>query len=208
MRIIYLHPVNPEIRKLKEISENLKAGAVYIFPTDTVYALVADAFSKSGVERLYSIKKMDKHKPLSIFCENISEVAHYVHCVPNQAFRLMKKVVPGPFTFIFQANKNIPRVVFTDKKRKEVGIRIPSQIYLQNLLDIHGSPLTSTSVFKDDDFITDIDQLVSSYGHQVDGIIDGGIVEVNLSTILRFNDEQWHIVRPGKGMEELEAFGV
>ncbi|MEM7179610.1 MAG: L-threonylcarbamoyladenylate synthase [Spirochaetota bacterium] len=202
--IIYLHPDNPEQRKLRQISETLKKGGVYIFPTDTVYALVADAFSKEGVEKLYSLKKMDKNKPISIFCKDISEVSSYVNFVPNDAFKLMKKVIPGPFTFIFQANKKVPKMVLTDKKRKTVGVRIPSHIFIQELLQVHGSPLTSTSVFTDDEYVTDTEELDMIYGKRVNGIIDGGLLEVSVSTVLSFTGDDMEVIRAGKGAELLD----
>ena len=128
--IIHLHPKNPEMRKLKEISVNLKAGKVYIFPTDTVYALIADSGSRAGVEAIYKLKSLDKKKPLSLLCSDISTATHFVEQLPNEAFRLMKKITPGPFTFIFKANKNMPRINLTNEKTKHIGIRIPDHIYL------------------------------------------------------------------------------
>ncbi len=202
--IIQLHPENPELRTLKTISSNLKNGAVYIFPTDTVYALIADANSKKGIEKIFSLKEMDKHKPLSIFCKDISNASEYVESFPNEAFRLMKKITPGPFTFIFKANKNLPRYSIVNEKSRTIGIRIPDQIYITELLKIHDGLISSTSVFRKEEFITDVETLEEIYGSEIDGIVDGGNLETELSTILNFTSGELVIEREGKGIEQIE----
>lgn len=202
--IIYLHPENPEIRKLKQISERLKDGAIYIFPTDTVCAIIADAHSKTAVEKIYSIKKLPKDKPLSLLCKDISMASHFIEYLPNSAYRFMKRITPGPFTFVLKANKNLPKPSIAHHKDRQIGIRIPDHIYLSELLKIHDSPLTSTSAFSDDDFIIDIDDLETIYGNFVDGIVDGGIVKTELSTILQINDDSIQLIRAGKGYELIE----
>ncbi|TGM02030.1 L-threonylcarbamoyladenylate synthase [Leptospira jelokensis] len=202
--IIYLHPENPEIRKLKQISERLKDGAIYIFPTDTVYAIIADANSKTAVEKIYSIKKLPKDKPLSLLCKDISMASHIIEYLPNSAYRFMKRVTPGPFTFVLKANKNLPKPSIAHHKDKQIGIRIPDHIYLKELLNIHDSPLTSTSAFSNDEFIIDIDDLETIYGHLVDGIVDGGIVKTELSTMIQIHDDSIELIREGKGYELIQ----
>lgn len=201
--ILSLHPINPEKRKLQQISEKLLEGKVYIFPTDTVYALVADSQSKLGVEKLYELKNIPKNQPLSLICSSISVASNYIEYLPNDAFRLMKKITPGPYTFITRANKHLPRVSFSNQKEKQIGIRIPDAIYLQELMKIHPNPLTSTSVFANDEFVIEVDSLEEIYGSRVEGIVDGGIVEVELSTILDVTDDEMTVVREGKGAELL-----
>ncbi|MCW7461061.1 L-threonylcarbamoyladenylate synthase [Leptospira limi] len=202
--IIYLHPENPEVRKLKQISERLKDGGIYIFPTDTVYAIIADAHSKTAVEKIYSIKKLPKDKPLSLLCKDISMASHFIEYLPNSAYRFMKRVTPGPFTFVLKANKNLPKPSIAHHKDKQIGIRIPDHIYLQELLKIHDSPLTSTSAFSNDEFIIDIDDLDAIYGNLVEGIVDGGIVKTELSTMIQINDDSIELIRAGKGYEEIK----
>ncbi|MBM9576791.1 threonylcarbamoyl-AMP synthase [Leptospira sp. 201903070] len=201
--IVFLHPINPEKRKLQQISENLLEGKVYIFPTDTVYALVADSQSKIGVEKLYELKNIPKNQPLSLLCPNISVASNYIEYLPNEAFRLMKKLTPGPFTFIIRANKHLPRVSFSNQKEKQIGIRIPDAIYLQELMKIHPNPLTSTSVFANDEFIIEVESLEEIYGSRIEAIIDGGIVDVELSTILDVTGDELIVQREGKGSELL-----
>ncbi|MDV6234032.1 L-threonylcarbamoyladenylate synthase [Leptospira ellisii] len=201
--ILSLHPINPEKRKLQQISDRLLEGKVYIFPTDTVYALVADSQSKTGVERLYELKNIPKNQPLSLVCPNISVASNYMESLPNEAFRLMKRVTPGPFTFIAKANKHLPRVSFSNQKEKQIGIRIPDSVYLQELMKLHPNPLTTTSVFANDEFIIEVDSLEEIYGNRVEGIVDGGIVDVELSTILDVTGDGVVVVREGKGAELL-----
>ncbi|MCZ8341639.1 MAG: L-threonylcarbamoyladenylate synthase [Leptospira sp.] len=202
--ILYLHPENPEIRKLKSISANLKSGAVYIFPTDTVYAILADAHSREGVEKIYQIRKLAKDKPLSLLCKDISMASEFIEYMPNFAYRMIKKLIPGPFTFIFKANKNLPKPSVAHHKDKHIGIRFPDHIYVKTLLEIHNSPLTSTSAFTDDQFIIDIDDLDTIYGSKVTAIVDGGIVKVEISTIVDFTKDNPVVLREGKGFELIQ----
>ncbi|MDX1958794.1 MAG: L-threonylcarbamoyladenylate synthase [Leptospiraceae bacterium] len=201
--ILELHPKNPEERILKKISSDLKAGEVYILPTDTVYALVADSMSKTGVEKLYSLKKLEKSKPLSLLCKDISVASEYIESLPNHAFKLMKRITPGPYTFIFKANRKLPRVTLTNEKSKSIGIRIPDLILIQELLRIHSGTLVSTSVFTNDEYITDIEDLEKMFGSSVSGIVNGGIIKVELSTILDFYSGDLVVVREGKGKDFL-----
>lgn len=201
---IQLHPDNPEKRLLKKISEDLKDGAIYVFPTDTVYSFVADSQSKSGIERLYQLKDLEKSKPLSLLCNSISIASEFIEHLPNTAFKLMKRITPGPYTFIFKANRKIPRVSLTNQKTKSIGIRIPDQIFLKTLFDVHGTTLTGTSVYSSDKYFSDIDEVESIYGKKVDGIVDGGILMQELSTILDFSSGEMEVLRVGKGFERVE----
>jgi len=204
--LLSLHPENPEKRILKQISENLKEGDVFIFPTDTVYSFVADSQSKIGIEKLYILKNLEKTKPLSLLCPSISVASEFIENIPNSAYRLMKKITPGPFTFIFKANKNIPRVSLTNQKTKDIGIRIPDNIYLQSLLELHGNTLTGTSVYSSDEYIISADDIEDLYGKKVKGIINGGILKHELSTIIDFSSGDMEIIREGKGIELIENF--
>ncbi|NBU97769.1 MAG: threonylcarbamoyl-AMP synthase [Spirochaetia bacterium] len=204
--LVFLHPENPEKRILKQISENLKDGEVYIFPSDTVYSFVADSKSKSGIEKLYNLKNLEKSKPLSLLCPSISVASEYIENIPNSAFRLMKKITPGPFTFIFKANKKIPRVSLTNQKTKDIGIRIPDNIYLQSLLEVHGDTLIGTSVYSSDEYMISPDEIEDLYGKKVKGIINGGILKQELSTIIDFSSGDILIIREGKGIELIVNF--
>jgi tRNA threonylcarbamoyl adenosine modification protein (Sua5/YciO/YrdC/YwlC family) len=204
--IINLQPQNPEIRTLKIISETLKEGGVYIFPTDTAYAMITDAQSKSGLEKMNRLKNMEKNKPLSLLCADISMASEFIENLPNDAHRMMKRLTPGPYTFIFKANRNLPRATLSNQKNKFIGIRIPDNIYIQTLLQVHKNPLTSTSVFSEGEFTTQIDDLEINYGKKLDGIINGGDLELEFSTILDFSNGFPEIIREGKGIEAVREF--
>ena len=204
--ILNLHPENPERRSLKLISDNLKDGAVYIFPTDTVYSFIVDSQSKVGIEKLYTLKDLEKHKPLSLLCASISVASELVENLPNTAFRLMKKITPGPFTFIFKANKNIPRVSLTNQKTKSIGIRIPDNLFIQSLLEIHQSTVTGTSVYGMDEYTSNAEEIDRVYGKKVSATIDGGFIKQELSTIIDFSSGDMEITREGKGYEILKEF--
>lgn len=203
--ILELHPQNPEKRVLGQISKRLSEGGVYVFPTDTVYGLIADSQSHAGVEKLYKLKNISKNQPLSLLCADISTASNYMEQLSNEAFRLMKRITPGPYTFVVKANKHLPRVSFSNQKDKNIGIRIPDSKYLQTLLELHPNPLTSTSVFFKDEFVTDVDMIEKEYGNKVDGILDGGILELELSTILDCTGDGISILREGKGMEKISS---
>lgn len=130
--ILSLHPINPENRKLQQISDKLSEGRVYIFPTDTVYALVADSQSKLGVEKLYELKNIPKNQPLSLICPSISVASNYIEYLSNDAFRLMKKITPGPFTFITRANKHLPRISFSNQKENRSGLEFRMRFICKN----------------------------------------------------------------------------
>lgn len=202
--LIELHQTNPEIRILKKISEDLKNGEVYIFPTDTVYALIADSNSKKGIEKIFHLKEMNKNKPLTVLCKDISTASEFIEQLPNEAYRLMKKITPGPYTFVFKSNKNLPKYSIVNQKTKTIGIRFPISIYLSELLKIHDSLITTTSVVLEDEFLTNISDIEKEFDSKVKGIINGGNLKNELSTILNFTDEEMVIERIGKGYEELK----
>ena len=152
------------------------------------------------------LKNIEKHKPLSIICSDISMASEYIENLPNEAYRLMKRLTPGPYTFIFKANRNLPRATLSNQKNKNIGVRVPDNIYIRTLLEIHKSPLTTTSVFSEDEYVTDVEELDHLYGKQVQGIIDGGTVEVGYSTIIDFSEGNMNIIREGKGIEELNEY--
>ena len=127
-----------------------------------------------------------------------------IEYLPNPTYRLMKKITPGPYTFILKASKNLPKPSFAHHKDKHIGIRFPNHIYLQTLLSIHNDPITSASAFTNDEFIIDIDDLESIYGKHVTSIIDGGIVKIEMSTILDCTEDKIKVLREGLGYDEIK----
>jgi tRNA threonylcarbamoyl adenosine modification protein (Sua5/YciO/YrdC/YwlC family) len=144
MAIIHkIHPQTPQARTIEQIASALRDGAVMLYPTDTVYAIGCDLNSKSAVQRVRQIKQLSNNKPLTFLCSSLSNIAHYA-LVSNSAYRFMKSLVPGPYTFILPTTKLVPRLVM-DPKRKTTGIRVPDHVVCQTLIQILGNPIISTS---------------------------------------------------------------
>ena len=142
--IFLINEQNPQPRLIKKTIEILQEGGVIVFPTDTVYAYGCDVKDKRAIERIYWLKKMDKHKPLSFIFTEISEINNYARNISDDAFKIMKKALPGPYTFIFKASKLVPKIVVTNQKT--VGVRIPANNIALEIVKALGRPLIATSV--------------------------------------------------------------
>ncbi len=210
MATIYeLHSQTPQARTLNQISQALKSGAIMLYPTDTVYAIGCDLSVKSAVARVRFLKQMANDKPLTFLCSSLSNIAEYA-VVSDDAYKIMKRVIPGPYTFLLPATKLVPKLVM-DPKRKTTGIRVPDHPVCQGLLKSLGNPIISTSAHlpdEDGDFPTielEKARLFDVLDKLVDLIIDDGTEPGNqVSTIVDFTSEQPEIVREGLGWEELE----
>jgi len=195
--IISLDPDSPEIWYLIDAIEILEEGGVIIFPTDTVYGLGCDLFNKKSIERVYQIKKIPRRKPLSFICSDLKDIAKYAH-VSNMAYRLMKRLLPGPYTFILPATHNVPRLMLTN--RRTVGIRVPDNKICMELVKELGNPIISTSIILDEDEpVSDPFEIFDEYGNKVDLIIDGGILKSERSTVVDLTNNVPEIIREGKG---------
>ena len=195
--IISLDPDNPEIWYLIDAIDVIRKGGVMAYPTDTVYGLGCDLFDKKAIERIYQIKKMPKRKPLSFICSDLKHISEYAH-ISNKAYRLMKRLLPGPYTFILPATHKVPRLMLT--KRRTVGIRIPDNKICMELLAQLGNPIISTSLILDEDeLMSDPFDIYDKYKHQLDLVIDGGVLKSERSTVLDLSEGNPQIVREGKG---------
>lgn len=199
MELIKIYPDNPNPRQVAQVVERLKSGDVAIYPTDTLYAIGCDALNVKSVERICRIKGVNPLKAnLSIICSDLSDLSHYVK-VSNSHFKLMKRNLPGAFTFILPTNANLPRIY---KNRKTVGIRVPDNPIVRAMVEALGNPLLTTSVNTPDDAIeyaTDPTLIAESYQHEIDLIVDGGYGGFEQSTIVDCTDTEPVIVRQGKG---------
>ena len=201
--MIYLEidPYNPEPKLIRRVVNLLKDGGVIIYPTDTVYGLGCDLMNKSAIERVYKIKKMPKGKPLSFICPDLKNIADYAQ-VSNTAYKLMKRLIPGPYTFILPATTLVPRQIVPN--RRTVGIRVPDNEICLALVNALGSPLISTSVPQEkNEILSDPVSLEKHLGDKVDLIIDGGVLASELSTVIDFTGREPEIVREGKGIEAI-----
>ncbi len=198
--IIQIHPENPQKRTIEQISRLLEKGEVFIIPTDTVYALVCRSDLPKAISEIYRIKKMDEDHPLSLLCSDVAMASRFTLSIADPVFRFMKAVTPGPYTFIFKANRNMDKR--GTGKKKEVGIRIAGSPVVQDLIVAAGVPLAATSVTSDDEYYTDPEDLERIYGRQVSAVLDGGIRTHEYSTVLDCTEENIRLVRQGIGSVE------
>jgi len=204
-----LHPDTPQQRTIEQIATELKKGAVMLYPTDTVYAIGCDLSVKSAVEKVRRIKQMSNDKPLTFLCSSLSNISQYA-TVSDRAYRIMKHLIPGPYTFLLPASKQVPKLVM-NPKRKTSGIRVPNNILCQELLKSLGNPIVSTSAhIKDEDGEYPTINLEKAYlfdtlENQVDIIIDNSTDPgFKVSTILDFTNHEPQVVRQGLGWQEVE----
>ncbi|MER3431956.1 MAG: threonylcarbamoyl-AMP synthase [Leptolyngbya sp. ERB_1_1] len=212
MATVYkLHPENPQSRTIDQVVSELRNGAVMLYPTDTVYAIGCDLNSKSGVQRVRQLKQLANDKPLTFLCPSLSDIAQYA-IVTDRAYRIMRSLVPGSYTFLLPATKLVPKVVMSPK-RKTTGIRVPDHPVCQALLKALGNPIISTSahVPVEDETIPlkvrdpenlSLPELFDSMDRLVDLILDTGQEPTQaVSTILDFTTDEPAIVRKGLGWE-------
>lgn len=210
MAILYdLHPENPQPRRIDEICDSLKKGAIMLYPTDTVYAIGCDLNSKSAVQRVRQLKQLSNDKPLTFLCSSLSNISEYAG-VTDEAYRIMKRVIPGPYTFLLPATKAVPKLVMSPK-RKTTGIRVPNHPICQAILTELNNPIISTSAHLPDeegDFPTiglEKARLFDILESQVDLIIDNSLEPgFDVSTILDMTSDPPSIIRQGLGWEELK----
>jgi tRNA threonylcarbamoyl adenosine modification protein (Sua5/YciO/YrdC/YwlC family) len=209
MATIYeVHPQTPQTRKIDEIVAALRNGAVMLYPTDTVYAIGCDLKSKTGVDRVRQIKKMSNDKPLTFLCQSLSNISEYA-VVSDPAYRLMKHLIPGTYTFILPATKLVPKLV-QDPKRKTTGIRVPKHPLCQILLESLGNPMISASAhIQDEDGYqptlgVEKARLFDHLDKLVDIIIDDSSEPgMEGSTILDMTIDPPEVIREGLGYAEV-----
>ncbi|MDZ8050513.1 MAG: L-threonylcarbamoyladenylate synthase [Aulosira sp. ZfuVER01] len=215
-KIFTVHPDNPQIRRIEEIKSALSSGAVMLYPTDTVYAIGCDLNAKSAVERVRQIKQLANDKPLTFLCPSLSNVATYAF-VSDTAYRIMKRLIPGPYTFLLPATKLVPRLA-QNPKRKTTGIRVPDHTVCLALLTALGNPIISTSAHLPPDEVGDGSganpksslsqvELFDRLDNLVDVIVDTGEEPTyDVSTILDLTGDQPMITRRGLGWEAAAAW--
>lgn len=216
-KIFQVHPDNPQVRRIEEIQAALQRGAVMLYPTDTVYAIGCDLNAKSAVERVRQIKQLANEKPLTFLCSSLSNVATYAF-VSDTAYRIMKHLVPGPYTFLLPATKLVPRLV-QNPQRKTTGIRVPNHTVCLALLTALANPIISTSAHIPPEETDDGQFAVESEPHLsqielfdrldklVDLIVDTGEEPTyEVSTILDMTEEQPIITRRGLGWERAASW--
>lgn len=192
-----LHPINPELRFINKAINILKEGGVIIYPTDTVYGIGCDIFNKQALDRVKAIKSNPDIKLLSFICPNLRDIARYAK-VSDYAYKTMKKLLPGPYTFILPAAKNVPKKLWS--KRKTVGIRIPDHPVALRIVEGLGNPIVSTSTTtRKGELLIDPSEIKSVFNFQVDLMLASGNLIGRPSSVIDLSDEIPVIVREGAG---------
>ncbi len=197
--LIQIHPENPQPRLVKQVVECLKDGGVIIYPTDTIYGLGCDINQHKAVERICKIKNIDPQKAqLSFICRDLSHLSDYTKSIDTPLYRMLKRYLPGPYTFILPASKQVPKIL--QSKKSTVGIRVPDNIICQHILDELGNPILSASLPGDMvEEYTDPEVISETFGDKVDFVIDGGIGNMIPSTVVDCTTNDWTIIRQGQG---------
>lgn len=198
--LIRIYPENPDERKIRQVVDCLRDGGLVIYPTDTIYGLGCDIFNTRAVEKIARIKGIKAQKnDFSFICYDLSHIADYAR-VGNSAFKMMKRVLPGPYTFILDANNQVPKLLNTNKKT--VGIRVPDNMIPRLIVKELGNPIVTTSIKDDDEIIeysTDPELIYEKFQHQVDIVIDGGYGGNIASTIVLATNDNFEVIREGLG---------
>lgn len=204
--LLKIHPENPHQRQIDTVVECLKKGGVIIYPTDTVYGMGCDITNQKAIERVCRIKGVRPEKAqLSFICQDLRHLADYCKPIDNSTFRVLKKALPGPFTFILNANNHVPKLL--NNKKKTVGIRVPDNMITRSIVEFLGNPIVSTSIRDDDEIVeysTDPELIYEKYAELVDIVIDGGYGGNEASTVVDFTSGDVDVIRQGKG--DIEAF--
>ncbi len=199
--LIRIHPDNPQPRQIQSVVECLRKGGVIIYPTDTVYGIGCDINSRKAVERVCQIRGIKPEKAtFSFICSDLSNISEYCSQIDNAVFKLMKSVLPGPYTFILGANSKVPKMLHS--KRHTVGIRIPDNRIPLAIVQELGNPIMTASLRDDDDLMeygTDPELIHERYENMVDMVIDGGYGGLEASTVLDCADGDITLIREGKG---------
>jgi tRNA threonylcarbamoyl adenosine modification protein (Sua5/YciO/YrdC/YwlC family) len=200
--MLSINSQNPQMRLIRKAVDVLRQGGIIIYPTDTVYGLGCDLSNKKGIERIYELKRRNRKQPLSFICSDLKHISQYAK-VTDYAYKTMKRLLPGPYTFILEASRLVPKIILP--KRSTTGIRVPDNQICLDLIKELGQPIISTSVKTEDgeDLGTPY-EIEERFGRTVDLIIDGGIIIPEPSSVISLVDDNIEIIRNGKG--DVSAF--
>jgi len=201
--IIHLHPDNPQPRNIKTVVDCLRSGGVIIYPTDTIYGIGCDIYNQAAIERICRIKDIQpKNANFSFICRDLSHLSDYARNIGTPVFRLLKKALPGPYTFILEASREVPKMLKT--KKDTVGIRVPDNVICQTIIQELGHPIMSASLPMEEDveYFTDPEIIHDMFEKQVDMVIDGGIGSMIASTVIDCTSDSPELVREGAGAWE------
>jgi len=195
--IITINPKNPQLRLIRRVVEVLEGGGVIGYPTDTIYGVGCDLFNPEAIRKIHQLKKLENKKPLSFICSDLKDISRYAY-VSNSTYKMMKRLLPGAYTFVLKATKLVPKIAMT--KQNTVGIRIPDNKICLALVKELGHPIISTSVYKPDEGLyNDPAEIEERFGKQLNLVIDGGVIVAEHSSIIDLADDVPKIIRKGKG---------
>ena len=194
--LLAINSDNPQKRLIKKTVEILRDGGIIVYPTDTVYGMGCDLFNKRGIEKIYEIKRRSMKQPFSFICADLKDISNYA-IVSNYAYKTMRRMLPGPYTFILEATRLVPKILLT--KRKTVGIRVPDNEICLSIVRELGNPIISTSVTTGDEILSDPAEIEKKCGRAVDLVIDGGILATEKSSVVSLVNDVPEIIRMGKG---------
>jgi len=195
--LVKINPINPQDRLIVKIADILKQGGIIAYPTDTFYGVGCDIMNKKAIERIYLLKQRSKNKPFSFICSDLKNISDYAK-VSNYAYKTMKRLLPGPYTFILEGSRLVPKIMLT--KRKSAGIRVPDSAICLALVEALGNPIISTTaslpngtLFYDPSLIHD------TMKKRLDVVIDGGPVPASPSSVISLIDDEPEVIREGLG---------
>ncbi len=195
--LLQINPINPQKRHINRIVEMLKNGAVIAYPTDTYYGFGCDIFNKKAIQKVYQLKQRNKSKPFSFICSDLKNISHYAK-VSNYAYKTMKRLLPGPYTFVLEGSRLVPKIMLT--KRKTAGIRVPENRICLKLVKELGHPIITTSATEPDGTILHDPSLIKDFFHpRLDAVIDGGPVPGKPSSVISLIDDKPEVIREGLG---------
>ena len=189
--LLSINPDNPQKRLIDKVVQVLDQGGLIIYPTDTFYGIGCDLFQKKSIQRIYQLKRRPLTKPFSFVCANLKDISLYAQ-VSNHAYRIMKRSLPGPYTFILEGTRLVPKLMLT--RRRTVGIRVPNNKICLSIVKNLGHPIISTSVPLDEPSI-----IHDTYSSLVETVIDGGVISYEPSTVVSLIDDRAEVIREGKG---------
>lgn len=201
--ILEINPAHPEPRKVRKVVEVLLNGGVIAYPTDTYYGIGCDLFKKDAIEKIYQLKRRSPSQPFSFICSDLKNISEYAQ-VTNYAYKTMKRLLPGPYTFVLKGSRLVPRIMLT--KRKNVGIRVPDHPISLAIVEALGHPVINTTATDPEtgEILSTPHEIRNKIGHALNLIIDGGIVAGAPSSVISLIDDVPEIIRAGSG--DLSAF--
>ena len=195
--LLKINPANPQERLIGKVSEILKRGGIIAYPTDTYYGIGCDIMNKRAIEKIYMLKQRNKNKPFSFICSGLKNISHYAK-VSNYAYKTMKRLLPGPYTFILEGSKLVPKIMLT--KRKFAGIRVPGNPICLALVTSLGNPIISTTAsLSDGTIFYDPSLIHDTFKKRLDVVIDGGPVPGQPSSVISLIDDMPELIREGLG---------